>query len=58
MPVMCVEVRPTVVMTVTFLVVAVVFHVVHNRVILSMLMLVVVHMLANLVSVARVAHVL
>lgn len=58
MPVMRVEVRPTVVMTVLFIVVDVVLHVMHARVILCMLMLVVVHMLANLVSVARVAHVL
>lgn len=58
MPVVCVEVRPTVVMTVLFFVIDVVLHVMHTRVILCMLMLVVVHMLANLVSVARVAHVL
>ena len=58
MPVMHMKVRPTVVMTVLFVVVDVVFHVVHTRVILSMLMLVVMHMLANLVCVARVAHVL
>jgi hypothetical protein len=58
MPVMHVQVRPTVVMTITFFVIHVVLHVVHARVILCMLMLVVVHMLANLVSVARVAYVL
>jgi hypothetical protein len=58
MPVMHVQVRPTVVMTITFFVIDVVLHVVHARVILCMLMLVVVHMLANLVSVARVAYVL
>lgn len=58
MPVMHVQVRPTVVVIVLFVMVDVVLHVMQARVILCMLMLVVVHMLANLVSVARVAHVL
>ena len=58
MPVMHVQVRPTVVMTIAFFVIDVMLHVVHAWVIPCMLMLVVVHTLANLVSVARVAHVL
>jgi hypothetical protein len=45
-------------MTVAFILIDVVLHVMQARVILCMLMLVVVHVLANLVSVARVAHVL
>ena len=58
MPVMRVHVRLTMVMSVIFVMVDVVLHMREARVVLCMLMLMVVHMLANLVSVARVAMIM
>lgn len=57
-PVMCMEVRSTVMMTVHFVVVDMMLYVLDSRMVLCMLMLVMVHMLANLVNVMCVAMVM
>jgi len=57
-PVMCMEVRSTVMMTVLFMVVNVVLHVMDSWMVFCMLMLVMVHMSTNLVNLVWVAMVM